>query len=409
MTQRSGAAASVDRPGDIAPSPSAADLAHSSDLAHAKSAQETELAQLRQRGVERLRAGAAAEAIELLSQALALDARDAATQLNLGIALQGAGRHAEALTYFRSVQGRLPDAPASFLRAAMSLLALGDAAAALQAASDACHRGANLPQAHYLHGQACLAMSEPAKAERAFARAIALSPTWADAWVNYGVARYRQGAIEDAKTAMRKVLAFAPNHAAATSNLAALMRISGAAEPVQVEGESLPALSLWKPTEPAAALGLAVEFLMQQPVFARLPFGDWSQVLVGQINRGHFSFAVDARWRVQGFIGWALTSERLAEQWVEGRASLSEQDCRDGDCAIVNAWAATSAEAHRLLIDEGLRLFGRKLRIYAKRYNIRGEPRPLRIDGDAPADKFAAVMRATAKSGRTSTRRRQDS
>jgi tetratricopeptide (TPR) repeat protein len=379
MTRRSGAAASVDRPDDTAPSPSA----------------------------------------ELVSQARASEPRDAATQLNLGIALQGTGRHAEALTYFRSVQSLLPDAPVPFLHAAISLLALGNAAAALQAASDACHRGTNLPQAHYLYGQAWLAMSDPAKAERAFAQAIALSPTWADAWINYGVARYRQGAIEDAKTAMRKVLAFAPNHPAASSNLAAFMRMSGEAaektaigdrpEPVQLDGNSLPALSLWKPAEPAAALGLAVEFLMQQPVFARLPFGDWSQVLVGQINRGHFNFVVDARRRVQGFLGWAFTSERLAEQWIEGRAVLSDQDCRDGDCAIVNAWAATSVDAHRLLIDEGLRLFGRKVRIYAKRYNIRGEPRPLRIDGHAPADKFAAVMRATAKSGRTSTRRRQDS
>jgi tetratricopeptide (TPR) repeat protein len=239
MTRRSGVAASVDRPDDTAPSPSAP------ELAHAKPAQETELAQFRQRGAERLRAGAYAEAIELLSQVFARDPRDAATQLNLGIAHQGAGRHAEALTYFRSVQSLLPDAPVSFLRAAMSLLALGDAAAALQAASDGCHRGAHLPQAHYLYGQAWLAVNDPAKAERAFAQAIALSPTWADPWVNYGVARYRQGAIEDAKAAMRKVLAFAPNHAAAASNLATFTRISGEAESVQVEGESLPALSLW--------------------------------------------------------------------------------------------------------------------------------------------------------------------
>ena len=88
-----------------------------------------------------------------------------------------------------------------------------------------------------------------------------------------------------------------------------------------------PELSLWKPAEPATALGLAVEFLMKEPVFAKLPFGDWSQVLIGQINRGHFCFVVDAQRRVQGFLGWAFTQERLAEQWVESRAALTDKDC----------------------------------------------------------------------------------
>ena len=65
------------------------------------------------------------------------------------------------------------------------------------------------------------------------------------------------------------------------------------------------------------ALGLAVEYLRKKPAFARLAFGEWSQVLVGQINRGHYYFIVDQHQRVQGFFGWALTQERLAEQWVK--------------------------------------------------------------------------------------------
>ena len=175
------------------------------------------------------------------------------------------------------------------------------------------------------------------------------------------------------------------------------------------DGQYMPTLILWKPAEPAAALGLAVEFLMKQPVFARLPFGDWSQVLIGQINRGHFCFVVDAEQRVQGFLGWAFTNEHLAEQWVKGRALLSDESCREGDCVIVNAWAAASAAAHRLLIDEGLRLFGRKLRIYARRYNLLGQPRPLRIGGNEPANKFAAIMRAVANSQHENAGRYQDS
>ena len=169
-----------------------------------------------------------------------------------------------------------------------------------------------------------------------------------------------------------------------------------------------PELSLWKPAEPATALGLAVEFLMKEPVFARLPFGDWSQVLIGQINRDQFFLVVDAQRRVQGFLGWAFTQERLAERWVESRASLTDEDCREGDCVIINAWAASSTAAHRLLIDEGLKLFARKLRIYARRYNIRGRPRPLRIGGHEAADKFAAMMRAVANVQDENATRRQD-
>ena len=185
------------------------------------------------------------------------------------------------------------------------------------------------------------------------------------------------------------------------------MAVADQSDSVRGDARGVPGLSLWKPSEPAAALGLAVEFLMKEPVFARLPFGDWSQVLIGQINRGHFCFVVDARRRVQGFLGWAFTHERLAEQWVEGRASLSDEDCREGDCVVINAWAAASTDAHRLLIDEGLKLFGRKLRIYARRYNIRGEPRPLRIGGHEAADKFAAIMRAVANNQDENARRRQ--
>ena len=43
------------------------------------------------------------------------------------------------------------------------------------------------------------------------------------------------------------------------------------------------------------ALGLAVSHLMTKPAFANLRFGDWSRVLVGQINRKHYAFVVDDR------------------------------------------------------------------------------------------------------------------
>ena len=53
---------------------------------------------------------------------------------------------------------------------------------------------------------------------------------------------------------------------------------------------------------PYVALGLAVSHLM-----------------VGQINRKHYCFAMDDKNVVQGFLGWALTTEDKAEAWLAGR------------------------------------------------------------------------------------------
>jgi tetratricopeptide (TPR) repeat protein len=358
-------------------------------------------AALRQQGLQRLHAGGFADAIELLGRAQALDPNDAHTQFNLGVALQGAGRHAEALEHFGQVQKSLPSDAAPFLRAAASLLALGKAEAALGAASDGCRLAPRLPQALFMSGQAWLALNEPAQAEQAFAAALENAPAWAEAWVQCGVARYRQGEVEGAKTAMRQALHHAPGHRAASANLDLLMRIRGKAEAsasatTEARGaSSKPILSAWKPESPVISLGLAVEYLRKKPAFARLPFGEWSQVLVGQINRGHFCFIVDEQRQIRGFFGWALTSERLAEEWVEGRSGLSDADCRAGDCVIFNAWAAESFRAHRFMVDTGRKVIEGKRTLYFKRHYPDGRTRPVRL----PATNFVASHLARALAG----------
>src|SRR5258708_4290660 len=97
-------------------------------------------ASLRAQGRARLKANAFVEAVEFLARAVTAEPQDAPTQLDLGIALQGAGHHAEALEFFTSAQKLLPDDSAPFLHAAISLLQLNRSAEALQAASEACHR-----------------------------------------------------------------------------------------------------------------------------------------------------------------------------------------------------------------------------------------------------------------------------
>jgi tetratricopeptide (TPR) repeat protein len=350
---------------------------------------------LLRRGIEAARANDVAAANEQLGLTVGIDPGDRQGQFQLGVALQAAGRHAEALECFKAAQDSPGDDPAPFLHVAVSRLALDDYQAALAAASEACWREPKLAAAHYAYGQAWAALSEPMRAEQAFAAAIQLSPRWADAWVSYGLARYRQGATEDARTAMEEALHYAPSHATAKANLAALDRMGvggpaaasaalSAGVPPPIDGRRMDdkavIFSSWRPKDSAAALGLAVEFLSRKPAFARLQFGEWSQVLFYQVARGHFFFVVDQDRTVRGFLGWALTREDLAEKWVEGRAGLRDDECREGDCAIVNAFAAETADVKRFVVNTMRRLFANKRTLYFKRHYRDGRARPMRLN-----------------------------
>jgi tetratricopeptide (TPR) repeat protein len=356
---------------------------------------------LRDRGLQCLRAGDLAQAVDLLNQAGVRGPNDPQTQLSLGIALQGKRRHAEALASLERAQKSRPDDPRAFLHASLSLLALGKAEAALQAANEACARAPRLPQAHSAVGQALLALNEPKRAEQAFTAALRYAPRSADLWVLSGTARYRCGAVEDAKAAMRRALHHAPGHAVAKDNLAALLRISGDEQAVvsATSADRLPSaagrqkakddsrLNAWRPNDRAAALGLAVEFLSKKPAFAKLQFGEWSQVLFYQVAREHFFFVVDKDRRVQGFLGWALTDQALAEQWLEGRAGLSNEQCRNGDCVIINAFAADTGDVNRFIIDTMRQVFASGRTLYFKRHYPDGRTRPVRLSVNNPGRK----------------------
>lgn len=138
-------------------------------------------------------------------------------------------------------------------------------------------------------------------------------------------------------------------------------------------------LRLYRPKEPATALGLAVSHLMTKPAFAALPFGDWSRILVGQINRGHYCFVIDGKGQIQGFMGWAFASEKHAEGWVEGLRGLSFEESVQGDCMLINAWSAHSNEVTRFLM-QAIRRIGRdKKTVYFKRHYKDGTTRPARV------------------------------
>jgi hemolysin-activating ACP:hemolysin acyltransferase len=142
---------------------------------------------------------------------------------------------------------------------------------------------------------------------------------------------------------------------------------------------SRPDLRVFRPDNPYVALGLAVSHLMTKPAFAQLKFGDWSRILVGQINRKHFLFVVDGKNEVQGFLGWALTSKDKAEAWVEGRGGLTYDDSKDGECIVFNAWASTSAKVNRMLLHEARKVMQGRQIMYYKRHYKDGTTRPVRL------------------------------
>ena len=165
------------------------------------------------------------------------------------------------------------------------------------------------------------------------------------------------------------------NNTAAAAAPAPAAAASAAAAPAA----AIPEFRVFRPDNPYVALGLAVNHLMTKPAFANCKFGDWSRILVGQINRKHFWFVVDAKNQIQGFMGWAFCSKDKAEAWVEGRAGLSYDDAKGGDCVVFNAWAANSLKVNRFLLQEGRKVIQGKETVYFKRHYNDGSTRPSRL------------------------------
>lgn len=138
--------------------------------------------------------------------------------------------------------------------------------------------------------------------------------------------------------------------------------------------------------DPTMALGLAVRFMLNEASYAKLPFGEWSHVLNGQIERGHYGFVVAANEEARGFVGWALADEALAEAWATAGSPLDSEQCRQGDCVIFNAWIARDAAVHRFMV-ETVRTFSvDKKTMYWRRPASDGGSRVVRV----PVNEFMA-------------------
>ena len=153
-----------------------------------------------------------------------------------------------------------------------------------------------------------------------------------------------------------------------------------------------PALRVVQIKDRTTALGMAVDYLMNKPAFARLPFGHWSRILTGQINRDHYFFVLDGT-DVVGFAGWALASAEDAEAWIAGRSNPAFENGNTGACIVLNAWDAATPEANRVLLRQ-IRLIGRDRDwVYARREYPDGRSRPVKLSvNDFVADHVASAV-----------------
>ncbi len=92
-------------------------------------------------------------------------------------------------------------------------------------------------------------------------------------------------------------------------------------------------------TDPHRALGAAVEYLQGDPTFDRQPFGTWSRILLGQISREHYAFALRERKPV-GFVGFGRTTQDVIRRWEVDGQRPSNAECREGPYFVINAWKA---------------------------------------------------------------------
>ena len=143
-------------------------------------------------------------------------------------------------------------------------------------------------------------------------------------------------------------------------------------EPVKAD------LRAFRDPNPYAGLGRAVSYLMTKPSFAKQPFGVWSKTLTGQINRKHYLLVLKGN-SVVGFAGWALVDETRALGWLKGGADFSSADCVNGDCMVINAWAADDDAINRFVLREWRKSAVGLKAAYAKRFYPDGTVRPLKI------------------------------
>jgi hemolysin-activating ACP:hemolysin acyltransferase len=131
-----------------------------------------------------------------------------------------------------------------------------------------------------------------------------------------------------------------------------------------------PQLTCCQYDDPIYALGRAVELLRHRAPFVDYKFGTLSNVLMGQIRRGHFVFTEQEQTAI-GYAGWALCDEDIARAWIRRERVPTYAQCESGNSWVgITFYAATKqvcfAQA-RWIREKYPNMKGFGLRDYGKR------------------------------------------
>jgi hemolysin-activating ACP:hemolysin acyltransferase len=153
---------------------------------------------------------------------------------------------------------------------------------------------------------------------------------------------------------------------------------------MQIDGSKI-SYRVGRIDQPHAALGYVVAYLMTKHAFAKQPFGTWSRVLVGQINRRHYFLMFEGN-KVVGFAGWALTAKDKAEDWLTDVRDFPFSESNKGDTLVINAWAADNTAIHRTMVEHFRVICAPYQTMYFKRAYDDGTVRKVRL----PVNRFVA-------------------
>ena len=123
------------------------------------------------------------------------------------------------------------------------------------------------------------------------------------------------------------------------------------------------------------AIGRAINMLRQVQPYASYKFGEFAGTLAGQIERGHYLFAVRDQ-QLVGYIGWALSDEAVARAWVEGRYVPSMEECKDGDYFVLMTMHASTQGVAFFLTRECRKIYPNRRVIFTRDY---ADQRPRRV------------------------------
>jgi tetratricopeptide (TPR) repeat protein len=173
--------------------------------------------------VLRLKRGEFEDAVGLLERLIKCDPHSSDAHNNLGAALQGLKRSAEAVRHLEKAIELEPNRPEAYYNLGLAQQSLGR----LVEARECCERAIAL-RPDYAEAHNTLAVlvapNDPERALACFGRAIAARPGYADAHNNMGIVLQGLGRYEEALARYKQALAIKPDHADAHNNLGLALR-----------------------------------------------------------------------------------------------------------------------------------------------------------------------------------------